>query len=466
MTDIVRTTATTIPIPIPAAVDPKRDMVAGGSSNWATQYARTLPQRVDDLAATLGADIYDRMQTDPAVSAALRTITVSILAHGYQLAPCEDEKRQDLAGEIAHFLGHTLDNLSIPFPDVLGDMLGAVAEGNRVAELVWADLRWNNQQRLTLSSIKVKPRNAVAFAVDPFMNVIGIMARVAGSPFPVHSGQILGLDPAKPPPNLLPRDKFAIWTHEPKNADPRGTSLLRAAYDWWWIKQQAIPEFLKYLSQFASPSLVGTTPENSGGGYGLPGAATPEQIMLESLLQFQNGSAAVFRHGSEVKPIQAQGGEEAYKTIFALCDAQITVAILLQLLATGTAAHQTNASTAEHANVLEDVISRVKQSLETMVERDILRPLVLNNWGPDALGLVPRFSLGQVEQQDLTPLITAIANLTRSGYVDESQKAALDVLLQLPQRAIIEEPVAPLPVTEKDTDDEESEEDEDETPTE
>lgn len=454
MTDTATRTNGVHPAPTPAPADPTRDYVAGGVATWATLFAKSLPQRVDDLATSLGADIYDRMQHDPAVSAALRVISVSILAHGYQLAPCEREDPDDqaLAHEITGFVAHALNNLTIPFPDVLSDMLRALADGNRVAELVWTDSTWQKQRRLTLGSIKVKPRSSVAFAVDPFMNIIGILAKLPGQPFPVQSRQMLPLNPAEPPPNLLPRSKFAIWSHLPKDADPRGTSLLRPAYDWWWIKQMGIPEFQKFLSQFASASIIAklgpnvSLQPNAAGVY-------PAEALLQMLLEYQNGSVAVVDHGTEVEIVQPRGGEVVWKFFYALCDAQITVAILLVLLATGTSEHQTNASTSEHANTLEDLISSKKQSLETMVERDIIRPLVLNNWGESALDLAPAFSLGAVEQQDLTPLITAIANLQRSGYIDDSQKAGLDVLLNLPPRTVVEEAA---PETEEETDKDDS----------
>jgi phage gp29-like protein len=470
MTDTAITTNGNGYSTLPQPVDPKREYAAGGRQTWADYYARSLPQYVDDVAGALGADIYDRMQRDPQVAACLRTIKVSILAHGWQLPAAmlpEDATDADrvLAAEVAAFCQHVLHNLDIPFADVLGNLLDALAEGNKVAEKVWQNERWEGTARLGLRAVKVKPRQSVAFAVDPYMNLIGILARIPGQPFPVRSGEMIGLDPANPPANLLPRDKFVVFSHEPRDADPRGTSLLRPAYDWWWTKVQAVPEFMKYLSQFATPSLVGYTPELPAGTSYVPVAtsdSTPEEALLTMLLDFQNGSALSLPGGSKVDPIWTQGGEEAFKTIFALCDAQITIAILLQLLATGTAAHQTNASTAEHGNILDDVISRVKGSLEAVVIRDIIRPLVALNWGDQAMHCCPGFSLGAVEQQDLTPLMTAISNLKRSGYLSDDQLVACDVLLGLPvrQAAPAEGPadLPPEPVPPMDEEDEDEDE--------
>jgi hypothetical protein len=458
------------PTPEPAKVDMAREYAAGGRDSWADRYARALPKHIDDVTGALGIDVYDRMQRDPAVSSALDVIKVSILAHGYQVVAAtlpEDAPQadRDRAADIAAFCTHALDCLSLPFEDVLDDLLGALAEGNRIAEKTWQSTTYEGASRLGLASIKVKPRQSVAFAVDAYMNVLGILARVPGLPFPVQSGAF-PIDAANPPANLLPRDKFVVFSYRPKDSDPRGTSILRPAYDPWWIKQQATGEFLKWLAQFATPSIAGFTPETAS-GYSLPDVTTgltPVQALYQMLLDFQNGSAIALPGGSKLQTIFTAGGEQGFKYVLAYCDAQITVAILLQLLATSTADHQTQAATTEHGNVLDDVISRIKGSLEAVVVRDILRPLVLVNWGEQAMRLCPGFSLGAVEQQDLTPLMTAIANLKRSGYLDPSQLAACDVLLQLPVRQPMEAetPPPPAPIGAEQPDDNPPADDEDE----
>jgi hypothetical protein len=81
-----------------------------------------------------------------------------------------------------------------------------------------------------------------------------------------------------------------------------------------------------------------------------------------------------------------------------------------------------------------------------MLRRDILRPLVAYNYGPDAARmLTPMVSLGGVEKQDWSAKAMAIAALTKAGYLDPSQYAAIDKELNLPPRAAMpEEPIEPM----------------------
>jgi hypothetical protein len=150
--------------------------------------------------------------------------------------------------------------MDTPLDEVLWDMLSAVALGNRIAEQVYAIQPFGGTLLLMLIALRVKPRQALAFVVDPFLRVQGLLAQLPGKPSPVSQGSIV--NPALLP-NILPRGKFAVLSFRPKNGDPRGTSVLRPAYTAWNLKGQAQIEHLKYLVQFASPSLIGTTPQNA-----------------------------------------------------------------------------------------------------------------------------------------------------------------------------------------------------------
>src|SRR5206468_532813 len=113
--------------------------------------------------------------------------------------------------------------------------------------------------------------------------------------------------------------KIVVNTFRPKNNDPRGTSLLRPAYDPWWRKRQALVEYVKYLAQFAGPSIWATTPDGAqsqppldflgntvaytgpssldplGNPVPVPNAPlSPEQDLLAKLQQFRNGTVAAF----------------------------------------------------------------------------------------------------------------------------------------------------------------------------
>jgi len=217
-----------------------------------------------------------------------------------------------------------LDDLTPDLDTVLWNLLDACALGNRVAEQVYRmDSTYAGTQQVTLEALRVKPRAMYAFVVDAYLRLLGLVGLIPGVGAPLMQGYLL--DP-KDTPNLLPRDKFMVYSFRPVQQDPRGTSVLRPAYTPWNLKQQVIREHVRYLTQFAAPSLVGYTPENAqsvpqedplgnplldvNGNVLLN--PTPEQAMQQALTAFRNGSVVALPGGSKLDVLFSTGEGGAF----------------------------------------------------------------------------------------------------------------------------------------------------------
>lgn len=419
----------------------------GGSGDWYGNYAKSLPWAVDDITADFGDDLYERMLLDPQVAALIVILKTAILEDGVQLTAAIDDPDDPEAAralDLAERAEAMFGRLETPTDAWLWDMLDAVAFGNRIAEVTYGVVA----DALDVIAVRPKPRRALAFVVDAYSRVIGLLARIPGQGAALLQGVIL--DPAQVP-NLLPRDKFAICTFRAKDGDPRGTSILRSAYTAWQYKQQVLREHLKYLTQFASPSLIGyTAPEapayaptdslgNPTGAIdpltGYPIVISPEQLLQQSLTQFKNGTALALTYGSKVDVLQNAGDGHAFLSAFDLYDRYITKAILGQTLASEEGKHQARAAAQVHQDILDTIIKQAKRLVCRMIERDILAVWVRLNWG-DGLGhLVPTVSLGSTEQPDMTAMITALATANRYGLLAPSQMTTVDGKIGLPQRS-------------------------------
>lgn len=426
--------------PLPTqAVQPQLEYVSGGTGLWSKTQSRSLPWAFDDISADFGDDIYLRMMLDPAVSAAINTLRTGIIEDGLTLIPAvtdPDDPATEKAQEIADFCDRALAGMETPIDDVLWDLLDALALGARVAEQVYKI----DGDQLTLRALKVKPRRSTAFVVDAYMNVVGLLSLLPGMGYGVQVGTTIVGDPAKNP-TLLPKSKFAIFTSRPISNDPRGSSLLRPAYGAWWMKQQVWPEYLKYLAVWATPITIGKTPQHAvetiDPATGTKIAAT--QAMLTTLLSLKNNSAAVFPFGSEIDLHEASGDGTVFGRAVDTLDRQITTAILYQTLATMEGAHQSRAASTTHKSTLDTIIRQAKRGLCGMLRTQVLRQLVAVNFGDDAArDLTPIPSLGSVEDPDITGRMTAVANLKRAGYLDESQLPGIDAQLGLPPRTPVE----------------------------
>ncbi len=440
--------------------DPRLEYVAGGTGGsmaWYANYIRSLPWAIDDITGDFGDDLYDRMLLDPEVAANVNALKAAILEDGVTLTSAieeEDDPDYEQAQTICDVATDMLSKLTPALDVVLWDMLAAVALGNTVAEQVYViDDVYTGTPQLVLKALKVKPRRATAYVVDVFDNLVGLMAFIPGMGLSVQQGTIINANANDI--NLLPREKFALLTFRPKQSNPRGSSILRAAYEPWYQKQQVNREYLKYLSRFASPSLVGhvapdTLETSVLDPQGVPTGATisPETALLTSLLTFQNGTAMAVPPGADVRPIQVTGEGMAFINALERYDKQIAKAILSQTLATGEADHQTGAATNVHQDVLQTMIRQAKKAVCMMLHMDVLRPWVRYNYGDDAAStLTPQVTLGTVEESDVAPLMLGVAALMTAGYFASSQLSDIDTLLGLPERepgepTIVEEAAA------------------------
>lgn len=252
-----------------------RETVTGSAVGTIGRQLRGLPWAFDDLTRDFGDDIYERMQLDPQVIACINILRAAIIEEGVRVeSPVSDEEADgyELGQEIADFCGAVLADLQIPLDDVLWDMLGAIALGSRVAEEVWSltpattyalpgtSPVSRTQELLVISALKPKPRRSTAFVVDPYMNIQGLLAREVNSS--VVNLSTFATTPEQVP-NLIPRDKFAVLTFRPKDADPRGQPVLRPAYTPWFSKMEIWQEFIRYLAQFASASIYAVASEQA-----------------------------------------------------------------------------------------------------------------------------------------------------------------------------------------------------------
>jgi hypothetical protein len=439
-----------------------REYVASGNwTGYGSNIARILPQAIDDVTADFGADIYERMLFDPQVAASVAIFKASILETGPTITSAvqdKDDPEYDKAKEIADQVSFMLQEMDTSLDDVLWDLLDSVAFGNKVAEAIYelGPAKTGGKPIWLLKKLKTKPRDAVLFATDRYMNLVGLFARFTAQGA-VTPGQLFEFPEGDrmTPYTLIPNYKFAVSTFRPRNNDPRGTSILRAAYSPWWRKQQIVPEYLRYIAQFAGPSIVGFTPENAEEAQD-PSDPTkiisPQAMMLAALQDLRNGTAAVFPYGALIKEIIMQGDGAAFLRGMAQCDQQITKAVLTQELATEEGQHMARAAAEVHQDVLDTLVRQGKLSASQMMRKQIFRKWVAVNYGQDMTHLAPVADFGGSEERDQPAMWQSAAALANTGYFTVDQLQAMDKKLGLPVRQELPElapgvrpPPAPKP---------------------
>lgn len=401
---------------------------------------QVLTQFQDDLNKEFGDKAYDEMMRDPAVAASVDILKSLILAEPLRVVSRVQDKKAvdyDQAQEVANFVDAQLRGMERSTQAILWEALEAIQYGSALVEIVYEDAVQDGRPILRLKDLKTRNRRNYALVVDRFYNVLGAINREWGySATGIYTGST-NPDPDK----IIPREKFLLLVPMTKYGDPRGVSLLRPAWNAYYVKTQVWPAYLKFLVQFASPSLVGYTPENGPeeietvADNGETEVITPEEEMLTTLLGFQAGTVAVLKGGSKLDLIQSEGNGEAFAQAVDLFDRQIAMAILKTHRTLLEAKHSSKADAESAADITDVFVSFLRDVVSGAFTRDVVRNLVTINFGPEiADRYAPEVTLRSMPKQDFAKAADAIAKLWTAKYLHASQVAEADAMVGLPER--------------------------------
>src|ERR1019366_8603695 len=149
-----------------------QEYVTAGQYQFYLNYLRSQPYDFDDLTRDVGIDVYDKMQHDSQIAKLVNDFKAGMLADEVSFASSitdEDDPDHEAAVDLANWVTWVMERLDTPLTDVMWDMGNAVAEGSRLAELVYeVGPDRDGVLALLLKKIKVKPRNSIAYVTDSF----------------------------------------------------------------------------------------------------------------------------------------------------------------------------------------------------------------------------------------------------------------------------------------------------------
>lgn len=336
-----------------------------------------------------GCRTYRRMLCDPQVKACLSTKKFAALSQNWEVHAASGSAEDQ---EIAAFVRTALLGMRGSVLDTLYDVLDALAFGVSLVEINYALIETGpDAGRVGLASLKSKDPNGFTFETDAFANVTALRG-VGGETYPP--------------------DKFLRYAWLPLYESPLGQSDLLAAYKPWFVKQQLLKWWAKYLEKFGLPTVTGTYDPNRGYG------PDQQRELLAIVAQVHNESAVVLPSDMhlgllETARAQAAGFSEAVEYL----DRAIAKSILGQTLTTdSTAQGASYALGSVHMDVLGFYVAKIKRDLEeTVIGTQLLAPLVLYNFGP--LAARPTFTLGTPDAGQREASSKLIADLVAGNVI-------------------------------------------------
>lgn len=349
----------------------------------------------DDLVGLQGLETYDKMQKDSQVQACLTIKKSSVLCRGWEI--CPDKKDGARGIEVAEFCKYALDSISGSMYDVLQNICDALAKGYSLQNITWQVVASGKHAGKWIPKyIKSKDPDDFDFQLDEYKNITGV----------VHT----------PTQKVLPLRNFVVYTYNGKYANPYGTSDLRACYKNWWSKDFLSRFWNIYLEKYGSPTVKGKYPRGA--------SAKLKSEFLAVLGKIQQQSAVAIPADCEAELLETiRQGDTGYKHAVDHHNREIAKAVLNSTMIVETGGNIGSFALAKvHLDVLRMCLQGLKRDLEeTVMLEQILRPLVLFNFGPDVP--VPSFSLGALEDREFETATRGMKNLVECGVIDPADPA-------------------------------------------
>src|SRR6202166_3369031 len=317
----------------------------------------------------------------------------------------------------------------IQLDSVLFDILDAVGKGFSATEIMWdtSGREWFPAQ--------LKWRDPRWFAFDWISGEELLVRTLKGDTFPAESGEQRpprhfgggGMYAAMSPnigrqPMTAPLAPFKFVTHfaKAKAGLPIRGGLARAAGWAYLFKNYVLKDWVTFTEVFGQPLRVGKYH---------PGASEQDKLaLLNAVSRIGTDAAAIMPESMVIEFTEAHqnGSSELYQRFCEYLDSQVSKAVLGQTLTTEMPSSGGSRAAAQvHEGVRRDILNADARRLAATLARDLVRPIVELNMGPQKR--YPKIELGLPDDGDVKVFAEVVAMLADRG-LRVGQKTILDKL--------------------------------------
>lgn len=373
----------------------KRDIaeaqLTGTRSVWsnASIASYLTPVRLSDVLARAAlGDIHDFLtlaeemeERDLHYGSVLSTRKRVVSGVEHEVVAASESARDE---EIAQAVRDMLDNISLP--DLVEDCLDALGKGFSCTEIIWdasASQWWPD---------RFEWRDPRFFKFD----------KVAGRKLLLMGDEDIEGRP-------LPAYKFITHLPRIKCGLPIRGGLARMVAVAYMCKSVALTDWMAFAELFGMPIRIGK--------YG-PSATSAEKATLRNAVaNIGSDAAAIIPESMQIELVavaRTAGGEVMYQTLCDFLDRQVSKGVVGQ---TSTADAQATGMGSNNANVhnevRDDICRADLRQLRATLNRDLVRPFVDFNFGPQKR--YPQLQFPIAEPEDIAALTHALEKLVPLG---------------------------------------------------
>lgn len=326
------------------------------------------------------AELFEEMEEkDPHLFSQLQTRKNAVTGLDYEVIPFDSDDPRDK--EIAEFVEAQLGGIK-GFEDIMLDLLDAIGKGFAVSEIMWSydeghvvvdDIRSRHQKRFFWDSVD-----------DSFK------VRTQEAPEGIE----------------LPKNKFIVHKYKARSGHPSRAGVLRVVAWMYLFKNYTLKDWVAFCEVFGMPLRLGKYQ---------PGASEDDKrALMQALVAIGADAAGIFPDGTAIEFVNTEktSSTDLYERLARYCDEQVSKAILGQTL-TSDSGGGSYAQSKTHNDVRHDLTVADCKAIAATLRRDLIRPLVLYNFGEDKR--IPYLRFDAEESEDLTQTATVIGTLIREA---------------------------------------------------
>lgn len=293
-------------------------------------------------------ELFEEMEEkDPHLFSQLQTRKNAVTGLDYEIIPFSDDARDKT---IAEFVKQEIESLE-NFEDVLMDLLDAIGKGIAISEIIWKydsgkvaidDIKWKHQKK---------------FLWDQEDNLRGVTLENPG-----------GI--------VLPENKFIIHKYKARSGHASRAGVLRVIAWMYLFKNYDMKDWVSFCELFGMPVRLGK--------YDQSASEEDKNALMQALVQVGVDAAGIIPNGTEIDFVESSKSTSinVYESLARFCDEQMSKAILGQTL-TSDSGGGSYAQSKTHNDVRHDLTVADCKAIAATLRRDLIRPLVLFNFGED-----------------------------------------------------------------------------------
>lgn len=295
------------------------------------------------------SELFEEMEEkDDHLFSQLQTRKNAVLGLEWETLPfSEDQKDQEIAKFVADaFRG--MDDLE----DAFLDLLDAIGKGFAANEIMWKvddgkavieELRWRHQKRFTFGEkweLRLLTDESPAFGIE------------------------------------LPPNKFAVHKYKAKSGHPSRAGVLRVVAWMYLFKNYDIKDWVTFAEIYGMPLRLGK--------YDASTSEADKEALTLAVQMLGTDAAGIISKATEIQFIEAvakNSSADVYRVLAEFCNAEMSKAILGQTLTSEVGDRGSYAASKTHGEVRQDLLEADCKALARSIRRDLIKPLVMFNFG-------------------------------------------------------------------------------------